>query len=195
MSKDHLKAKPTSYRRIKLRSRLEARWAVLFDHYFMIQHWAYEPTCITITDKDGSLVDKYTPDFVLTYPGDIQFFVEIKPAKPADEYVENLLEIASLINSPILLCYGEIWHKAPQPSVMCIIGNQINCTGLIYSPWFPSSERALEIARNFRLDLNQDNYKPPGQRGSRKTFNHVMQEWTKIQRRANRENQKRAREN
>jgi hypothetical protein len=58
---------PTTYRGIEFRSRLEAKWAIMFD-YFDWQ-WEYEPV-----DFDG-----YIPDFHIDF-GRRQFFVEIKPA-------------------------------------------------------------------------------------------------------------------
>lgn len=57
---------PTTYRGTTFRSRLEARWAYLFDHLGI--EWEYEPF-----DADG-----YIPDFALI--GADPVLVEIKPA-------------------------------------------------------------------------------------------------------------------
>lgn len=57
-------AKPTIYKGIIFRSRLEARWAAFFDQ--LGWHWNYEPF-----DLHG-----WSPDFVLGYK---QLLVEVKP--------------------------------------------------------------------------------------------------------------------
>lgn len=56
---------PTKYKGVQFRSRLEARWAVMFD--LLEWDWEYEPL-----DAKG-----YIPDFVLT--GDKPVLVEVKP--------------------------------------------------------------------------------------------------------------------
>ena len=62
----------TTYRGVRFRSRLEARWAVFFDA--MGWRWEYEPF-----DADG-----YIPDFVLL--GDDPVLVEVKPAIVPDDF-------------------------------------------------------------------------------------------------------------
>lgn len=57
---------PTMYRGVKMRSRLEARWAAMFDE--LAWPWLYEPI-----DLAG-----YIPDFILRFPtGDM--LAEVKP--------------------------------------------------------------------------------------------------------------------
>lgn len=58
---------PTIYAGIKMRSRLEARWAAFFD--LLGWPWVYEPI-----DLNG-----YIPDFALRFPAD-PLLVEVKPA-------------------------------------------------------------------------------------------------------------------
>jgi hypothetical protein len=58
---------PTTYKGIEFRSRLEAKWAVMFNQLGWT--WEYEPI-----DLHG-----YIPDFHIDF-GIHQFFVEIKPA-------------------------------------------------------------------------------------------------------------------
>jgi len=58
---------PTTYQGIEFRSRLEAKWAFVFDK--LGWSWEYEPI-----DLKG-----YIPDFVLTFPR-APMLVEIKPA-------------------------------------------------------------------------------------------------------------------
>lgn len=63
---------PTVYRGVRFRSRLEARWAVMFD--FLEWPWEYEPI-----DLAG-----YIPDFVLMFKSPI--LVEVKPELDVDWY-------------------------------------------------------------------------------------------------------------
>jgi hypothetical protein len=60
------KAIPTVYKGIEFRSRLEAKWAIMFDLFSW--SWEYEPI-----DLNG-----YIPDFHIDFGRD-RFFVEIKP--------------------------------------------------------------------------------------------------------------------
>jgi hypothetical protein len=66
-----IKAKPTYYKGILFRSRLEALWAHWFDCNGF--NWQYEPE-ITLSE-DGTM---YTPDFLIDKDGVIAF-VEVKP--------------------------------------------------------------------------------------------------------------------
>lgn len=59
----------TSYKGCRFRSRLEARWAVFFDHLGL--EWAYEPEGFVL--PDGT---RYLPDFYLP---SLKAYVEIKP--------------------------------------------------------------------------------------------------------------------
>lgn len=61
-----LAAIPTTYKGIRFRSRLEARWAAYFD--LIGWHWDYEPI-----DLDG-----YIPDFIHRSAGYL-YLIEIKP--------------------------------------------------------------------------------------------------------------------
>jgi len=63
---------PTTYRATLFRSRLEARWAALFD--LLSWDWVYEPL-----DADG-----YIPDFVIT--GERPLFVEVGPCITERDY-------------------------------------------------------------------------------------------------------------
>lgn len=59
--------KPTTYKGINFRSRLEARWAAMFD--ILDWAWEYEPEC------GGA----YIPDFLLHGSPGHQVYVEVKP--------------------------------------------------------------------------------------------------------------------
>lgn len=64
-----MKAIQTEYKDILFRSRLESRWAVLFDALNLV--WVYEPECFELSNGL-----KYTPDF---YIEKYDIYVEIKP--------------------------------------------------------------------------------------------------------------------
>lgn len=89
----------TLYAGCRMRSRLEARWAVAFD-YLGIQ-WEYEPQGYDLPSG------KYLPDFRLTVPGSVPFFLEIKgPAPDAREFT-----VASEINlyvCPLAILAGDV---------------------------------------------------------------------------------------
>lgn len=65
-----MKAIETEYNGILFRSRLEARWAILFDALSL--NWVYEPECYLLSNNQ-----KYTPDF---YIKRFDLFIEIKPS-------------------------------------------------------------------------------------------------------------------
>jgi hypothetical protein len=60
-----IEAKSTTYQRVTFRSRLEARWAVVFDYLEM--EWLYEPQRYIIDVLNGEQHDEHTylPDFFL----------------------------------------------------------------------------------------------------------------------------------
>lgn len=68
---DMIKAIPTKYKNILFRSRLEARWGIVFDHLGL--NWIYE--------YQGYLLDgePYLPDF---YMPDLHCYIEIKGEEP-----------------------------------------------------------------------------------------------------------------
>lgn len=82
--------KPTEYKGIKFRSRLEARVAVFFDTCGI--KWEYEPEAI---DADGS---EYNPDFYLPETND---WVEVKGTRPGwEKEIKKACSHVSL-NGPI----------------------------------------------------------------------------------------------
>lgn len=86
---------PTTYRGITYRSRVEARWAVFFEH----MGWpaAYEPEGF---DMEGTW---YLPDFWLP---DLGVYVEIKAADPTDEEVSRCRKLAEHTGKQVWLIAG-----------------------------------------------------------------------------------------
>lgn len=70
-----MKAIETHYAGHRFRSRLEARWAVFFDHLGI--HWQYEPQGFEFAGR------RYLPDFLLP---DSQTWVEVKGDEEALDY-------------------------------------------------------------------------------------------------------------
>jgi hypothetical protein len=78
-----ISAIPTVYKGIRMRSRLEAKWAAFFDQ--VPWRWEYEPI-----DFDG-----WIPDFVLL--GRKQVFVDVKPIFERDYVVEQKYSAPEMI--------------------------------------------------------------------------------------------------
>lgn len=86
-----MKSIETEYNGILFRSRLEARWAILFDALEL--KYVYEPECFILSNGQ-----KYTPDF---YIEKFKLYIEVKPnfewmeneyhAKRYSLFEENLL--------------------------------------------------------------------------------------------------------
>ena len=70
MTDHHIGAITTPYAGVLFRSRIEARWAVFFDHLGL--RWDYEPERYGFATQRGT----YLPDFYLPQIG---LFVEVKP--------------------------------------------------------------------------------------------------------------------
>ena len=87
-----MKALETEYKGILFRSRLEARWAILFDAFNL--KWVYEPECFILSNGQ-----KYTPDF---YIEEMKLYIEVKPNFEwmDNEYHRNRYE---LFEKPLLV--------------------------------------------------------------------------------------------
>lgn len=77
-------ARPTTYKGIKMRSRLEAGYAAHLDHSRVA--WEYEPECF------GDELGQYLPDFRVKTPTDT-FYIEIKPNREQAERAGDRMRI------------------------------------------------------------------------------------------------------
>jgi hypothetical protein len=97
---------PTTYKGVQYRSRLEAKWAVFFDHLGF--EFAYESN--SVKDEHGNIL--YTPDFYI-YDGFKahdwveNFLIEIKPVPPNKEYLDRLAALPLPYTKEILIMVGE----------------------------------------------------------------------------------------
>jgi len=103
-----LTPKPTKYKRITYRSRLEARWAVCLDHATNVRRFSYEPKHI---DLGGG--ETYLPDFLIyrTRKTPTRFWLEVKPAKISEDYVKFIRNAARKSPIPLLLAIGSFYQE------------------------------------------------------------------------------------
>lgn len=91
-----VRAITTRYRGYAFRSRLEARWAVFFDHLKI--KWEYEPEGFEL----GNGL-RYLPDFWLP---DLGLWVEIKPGEPDDMAKEKAWRLCAHTDAPLFMSNG-----------------------------------------------------------------------------------------
>lgn len=96
------KAIETHYNGYRFRSRLEARWAVFFDHAHI--KYEYEPQGFELEDGTRYLPDFYLPEY--------DYYVEVKP--PRDNAFEDIERASMFVGSGInkLLILGNIPQKS-----------------------------------------------------------------------------------
>ena len=87
-----LKAKNTYYGEHIMRSRLEAKFAMLFDYIHL--PWRYEP------DVYKTSIGSYLPDFFIR---GLDCYVEIKPASPSVEELQKIIDVAHITNKTVAL--------------------------------------------------------------------------------------------
>jgi hypothetical protein len=127
----------TSYAGCRFRSRLEARWAVAFDHLRI--RWEYEPQGFEcegrLTDWAGSTRFPYLPDFWLP---DFSTYVEVKAAMSESELVRLCDAAADLseAGTPVLLL-----GPTPDPRTMRAPWQMHLRKGLLYAEtWHPHDD-------------------------------------------------------
>jgi hypothetical protein len=81
----------THYKGYHFRSRLEARWAVFFDHIPKVE-WVYEPEGY---DLDGTW---YLVDFLVKNQYNERAFIEIKPDTPSATEIRKCEELLDVVD-------------------------------------------------------------------------------------------------
>lgn len=100
----HIKSLPSTYRGVLFRSRLEARWAALFDSYAI--KWAYE------SEGFATPSGNYLPDFFLP---DFNYYVEVKPGPLMHDEIaicsvsEQTGAKFLILDSPIVQCRAYVF--------------------------------------------------------------------------------------
>lgn len=108
MSKIHIPARPTVYKGIQMRSRLEADYASALDRDG--ETWEYEPTCFA--GPDG----QWLPDFRIGYDG---IYVEVKPAYLIARDTSDILDVYDRVDK-ILRQMTVAWLSEPQAAIQLI---------------------------------------------------------------------------
>lgn len=101
MKKNFVKPIPTKYNGVQFRSRLEARWALVFDRSDL--DWHYEPEGYQLPSG------WYVPDFFVssTDPGfEYSCYCEIKPCFPSEEEIRKAAELAWHLETAVYIYYG-----------------------------------------------------------------------------------------
>lgn len=103
----------TAYKGYNFRSRLEARWAVFFDHLGV--KWEYEPEGFEI---DGQ---RYLPDFRTISPQRLVSWYEIKPLVGADDSKFNAFQkqLWDTTNDGAALLQGDPFHALTNGMCVC----------------------------------------------------------------------------
>jgi hypothetical protein len=86
----------TRYKGYHFRSRLEARWAVAFDHHQI--RYDYEPQGFDLGDEG-----LYLPDFWLPQ---VSMWAEVKPGRPTDVEIRKAHALACQSGNPCLILIG-----------------------------------------------------------------------------------------
>lgn len=154
MAKQHhhqIDAKPTRYRKILFRSRLEARFAVVLDNVPNVTGWEYEPITFRLSPQNWA----YTPDFRVNCflkgkKG--QFYVEVKPEFPTREYAHILGEMTKTMRHPLLLVIPNFFELYSETRVYHEGKSQP------FSPdtCFSNFDAAFRQGAAFRFDLRQE---------------------------------------
>lgn len=118
---------PTTYNGVAFRSRLEARWAAMFD--VLGWTWEYEPL-----DLHGTV-----PDFVLTFP--VPMLVEVKPLVVLDLgwCADHIAKIDSCGWKGEVLLLGATMHETPDDINVGFMRNaEIQNSGWVGNLWRPA---------------------------------------------------------
>ena len=147
-----MKVLETEYNGVLFRSRLEARWAIMFDALGL--EWIYEPECFVLENKL-----KYTPDFYLKK---YNLYVEIKPSLECLDDNYNI-ERWNFFNAKLLLLMGDYpnfnvniyWslnHKYPEISNLPVVF----CPNSKYEPFYYSGGEVGEEDSFFKDEYKDE---------------------------------------
>lgn len=151
-----IKAIETSYKGYRFRSRLEARWAVFFDHIGL--RWEYEPEGFEL----GGGV-RYLPDFKLTDGSTT--WIEVKGGDPTDSEIAKMSKLCEADGSYGLIVSGEpgkqqwLWIHKEGHVDDCSNWQVDSCTGRTLADFLGTDWREYEhaaiAARSARFEFGQ----------------------------------------
>lgn len=149
-----IQPKPTKYRGIQFRSRLEARWAVFLDNASNVMKWQYEP--LTVNFREGYT---YTPDFHVEYyynQNRCRLFIEVKPDEVTQDYIWMLAQASSQLQTNLAVYAGNPFFKRGH-YLTVTVGKGIVLDGVYYqmTTVFSNFKVAQGIAAGYRFDLRE----------------------------------------
>lgn len=160
-----LKARPTTYKGIKMRSRLEAGFAAWLDSVDI--SWEYEPGCFA--DETGQYLPDFRLDGVPVNNGcPTALYVEIKPADPELDVMgawRRMMPIRSTDKSAVLAVMGPhdllFWAFPVLIGSKWDIGVWSRCIGgcgslaiAVREPWVVEQEkRACPVCQAWNCDI------------------------------------------
>jgi hypothetical protein len=105
-----LTARPTIYRGIQMRSRLEAHVARWLDTHPSFLPWEYEPTCF------AGIAGQYLPDFVLHHRN-FDSYIEVKSHTVREGELEDIMRRMPVIweSQPRALLAIQLWDQRRDP--------------------------------------------------------------------------------
>lgn len=150
MSKRKLiEPKPTIYGRVRFRSRLEARWAVLLDHVPNVLNWTYEPETFRLSNGWT-----YTPDFLIKFfleDSFNEFHLEVKPDKVSTEYERVLGRFCKEKKLFLVIAEGSLWEGEKILLTAFTRDNERKGFDLLRA--FTALDSAIASALDYRFDL------------------------------------------
>lgn len=149
-----MRAIETRYKGRLFRSRLEARYAVLFDA-LGIQAWEYEPEGFTLDSGE-----RYLPDFWLPIPDKPGggYWVEVKPFAPSDAELRKLTDLAAESGHYGWFLWGQpgegqalaaLKDSSPSPHRWCAPVTMCSTRPLNASTWRDATQAALSARFEF----------------------------------------------
>jgi hypothetical protein len=108
-----LTARPTIYRGIQMRSRLEAHVARWLDTHPSFLPWEYEPTCF------AGIAGQYLPDFVLHHRN-FDSYIEVKSHTVREGELEDIMRRMPVIweSQPRALLAIQLWDQRRDPPTL-----------------------------------------------------------------------------
>lgn len=115
-SEGGIPARPTLYRGIRMRSRLEADFAAFLDR--AEAEWEYEPECFA--GPHG----QWLPDFRATLPGGPPTYFEVKPESLSPDQVDPVLERMAIawLTEPAATLQLVIWRYGDPLGSVSVMG-------------------------------------------------------------------------
>lgn len=148
----HIQPKPTRYAGILFESRMEAKWAVIFDHCQNVFNWEYEPQTFIKRPENW----EYTPDFYITGfdRGRKQaLYVECKPAPISKEYHDFLLKVHPVMPHNLLLLMSSMFPQNDELYITGILFEKGIANPVSPAKVFRPFDKAVTAAMNYRFDL------------------------------------------